>query len=336
MSTIREVAEKAGVSFTTVSHVLNNTRFVSSETRQRVMLAMRDLNYRPNAIARSLRRGETHTLGLILPDSSNPYFAEIARSVEDSAFRLGYSVIFCNSEREPDKELFYADLLCKKQVDGILFMTTAEHSGSLKLLLEQEVPLVLIDRDLPEPEVDLVLTDNCEGGRVATRHLLALGHRCIACIGGSRHQTGGGERVTGYLEALAQAGIAPQEQYIAYGDYHVESGLQGARALLQQKHPPSAIFACNDLMAIGVIHTAASLGVAIPGQLSLVGFDDIELAAYTSPPLTTVAQPKIEIGQQAVQLLIERIQDRSLAPRRLALPTRLIVRGSSGPAPNLL
>jgi LacI family transcriptional regulator len=331
MATIREVAEMAGVSFATVSHVINHTRFVSEETRERVLAAMKELDYRPNALAQSLRSGKTKTFGLILPDISNPFFAEIGRCIEDAAFKLGYSVILCNSERDPTKEEFYVEVLSKKQVDGVIFVGTTDQVESLDLLLSQELPVVVIDRDLPDLEVDAILIDNHYGGTQATRHLIDCGHRRIACIGGPSLVTPDSKRVTAYKEALIEAGLPWDERLVIRGDYHPESGYEITKLLLDQPDPPTAFFVCNDMMAFGSLRAIVNAGCQVPGDISIVGFDDIELASYFNPTLTTVAQPKVEIGIRATQLLIERIAQKSRPYQREVLPVKLIVRDSSGP-----
>src|SRR5215207_4088272 len=177
MATIRELFYSAMVSYATVSHVINNTRLFSQETRERVLEAMAALNYRPNALARSLRQGKSNTIGLVLPDSANPFFAEISRSIEDEAFKKGYSVFLCNTELDTQRELLYVDVLSKNQVDGIIFVAAGDQADSLHFLLSQEMPVVLVDRDLPGVEVDAVLTDNRQGGYLAARHLIEMGHR---------------------------------------------------------------------------------------------------------------------------------------------------------------
>src|SRR5512138_3382191 len=214
MATIREVAESAGVSYATVSHVINNTRFVTPETRERVLDAMAELNYRPNALARSLRQGKTNTIGLVLPDSANPFFAEISRSIEDEAFKKGYSVVLCNTESDMTRELFYVDLLSKKQVDGIVFVAAGDQADSLDFLLGRNMPVVMIDRNIPDVEVDAVLTDHPLGGWLATHHLIELGHTRIACIAGPSSITPGAERLIGYRKALEEAGIPFDENLI--------------------------------------------------------------------------------------------------------------------------
>src|ERR671925_487277 len=257
MATIREVAESAGVSYATVSHVINNTRFVSQETRERVQAAMDALNYRPNALARSLRQGKTNTMGLVLPDSANPFFAEISRSIEDEDFKQGYSVFLCNTELDTQRELFYVDVLSKKQVDGIIFVAAGDQADSIDFLNRQNMPVVMIDRDLPNVQVDVVLTDHQLGGILATRHLIELGHRRIACIAGPSSITPSAERITGYRKALEEAGVSYDEALILRGDYHAQSGMEITHSILNMSPRPTAIFASNDLMALGALRAAA-------------------------------------------------------------------------------
>jgi LacI family transcriptional regulator len=238
-------------------------------------------------------------------------------------------MILCNSERDPEKEFFYVEVLSKKQVDGIIFMTTSEQIDSLNLLLRNQMPVVVIDRDLPDIEVDTVFTDNRQGGYLATRHLIDLGHQKIACISGPSSLTPGGVRAIAYRQALAEAGLSPQAEFLQYGDYHADSGMEIAEYLLNLNDPPTAIFACNDLMALGVLRAAAERGLRVPEDLSVVGYDDIELVRYLTPPLTTVAQPKAEIGTRAAHLLVERITNRNYPTRRSTLPPKLVVRKST-------
>ncbi|MBA4420296.1 MAG: LacI family transcriptional regulator [Anaerolinea sp.] len=329
MPTIREVARKAGVSSATVSHVANNTRFVSEDVRERVKTAMRELNYRPNALARSLRRGETHTLGLILPDSSNPFFAEVGHAIESEAFALGYSVILCNTDNDENKERIYTEVLENKQLDGIIFVGAGENRESISQIVKNGLPLVVVDREMGNLELDTVTTENYQGGLLATQHLISLGHKVIGCITGPSNITPSADRVTGYRAALQQAGIPIEESLIARGDFHASSGYSAALQLLAHDPRPTAIFVCNDIMAIGALRAAAQLSLSVPENVAIVGFDDIELASYTTPPLTTVAQPKQEIGQLAVKLIFERMGNPSLPPRRIILSTQLVIRESS-------
>jgi LacI family transcriptional regulator len=331
MATIRDVAESAGVSYATVSHVINNTRFVTPETRERVLEAMTKLSYRPNALARSLRQGKSNTIGLVLPDSANPFFAEISRSIEDEAFKRGYSVFLCNTETDTERELFYVDVLSKKQVDGIIFVAAGDQADSLDYLLHENMPVVMIDRDVPKVEVDAVLTDNRLGGYLATRHLIELGHTHIGCIAGPSSITPGAERITGYRTALQEAGIRYDEHLVLRGDYHAMSGMEVTRTMLTMRPRPTAIFALNDLMALGALRAAAEAHYSVPKDLAIVGYDDLELARFTVPPLTTIAQPKKEIGAEAVNLLVGRMNQKGRMPSRIVLPPELIIRRSTQP-----
>jgi len=328
---MRDVAERAGVSVTTVSHVINETRPVSDELRQRVLAAIDELGYQPNVLARSLRRGETHTIGMIVPDSANPFFAELARGIEDTSFEHGYNLILCNSDGDLDKELIYADVLTEKQVDGILFVAAGVSTDHIRALQERRIPVVIVDREIPDVSVDQVLTDNARGGWLATRHLLELGHRCIGCITGPSDVTPSAERVTGYRQALSEGGIPVDEVLIVKGDFQYESGYRAARQILARDDPPTAIFTCNDLMAVGAISAAVEMGCQVPVNLSVVGFDDVRLASFANPPLTTIVQPKYEMGVLATTMLLERMRNHDIPPRRRLLDTSLLIRQSTAP-----
>jgi LacI family transcriptional regulator len=334
--TQEDVARLAGVSRATVSYVINNRTDgnvrISEETRCRVLDAVKELGYRPNVLARSLRQGQTHTIGMIVPDNTNPFFAEVARGVEDTSFQQGYSVILCNSDSDPDKELLYTNVLAEKRVDGILFVAVGMSAERICGLQERRMPVVVVDRDIPDVAVDSVMTANERGGWLATRHLIELGHRRIGCIAGPSDVTPSAERGTGYRQALREAVLSVEEELIMRGDFQYESGYQAARQLLSMDDPPTAIFACNDLMAIGAISAAVELGRQVPADLSVVGFDDVPLASFANPALTTVVQPKHEIGVVAATMLLERMQDPDKPPRRRMLNTKLVVRKSTAPA----
>lgn len=329
---MRDVAERAGVSVTSVSHVINQTRVVSDDIRERVLTAMAELGYQPNALARSLRRKETYTIGVIMTNSADPFFAEITRGVEDTCFEQGYNIILCNSDSDLDKELFYTNILTKKRVDGILFLAAGGKSTEhIRTVQERGTPLVVIDRIIPNLAVDSVLIDNARGGWQAVEHLIELGHRRIGCITGPSDLTLSAERVTGYRCALQEAGLAVDESLIVRGNFQYESGYQATRQFLVQADPPTAIFACNDLMAIGAINAANKQGWPVPSRLSVVGFDDIRLASYSNPLLTTMAQPKYEMGSIAITMLLERIHHPEMPPVQKLLDTHLVVRESTAP-----
>jgi len=326
---MRDVAQHAGVSVTTVSHVINNTRPVSYELRMRVTEAMQELGYQTNILARGLRKGETLTVGVILPDSANPFFAEVARGVEDASFMNGYSVILCNTDSNLEKERIYTDVLVKKQVDGILFIAAGLSTENIQSLLDREMPLVIVDRQVPEVNVDCVLTNNRQGGYLAAHHLISLGHRRIGCIVGPENIRSSLERLTGYRDAIQEAGLPFDKTLIVKGDFQYESGYEAAHRLLTIDDPPSAIFAFNDLMAVGALSYALEKGYPVPAGLSVVGFDDVRLAVYANPPITTVMQPKYEIGELATQILLERMKNPETDPCRRMLETRLILRKST-------
>jgi LacI family transcriptional regulator len=290
---------------------------------------MTALNYRPNALARSLRQGKTNTVGLVLPDSANPFFAEISRGIEAEAFKQGYSVFLSNTELDTQRELFYVDVLSKKQVDGIIFVAAGDQADSIDFLIRQKMPVVMIDRDLPDVQVDVVLTDHQRGGMLATRHLIELGHTRIACIAGPSSITPSADRITGYRKALEAAGLPYDERLLLRGDYHAQSGMDITQIILKMNPRPTAIFALNDLMALGALRAASEAGYSVPKDIAVVGYDDLEIARFTNPPLTTIAQPKKEIGAQAIRLLVDRIARKSHPPRRVVLAPELVVRRST-------
>ncbi|HEX2981538.1 MAG TPA: LacI family DNA-binding transcriptional regulator [Anaerolineaceae bacterium] len=329
-ATIVDVARQAGVSTATVSHVINQTRFVSDDLRDKVLQAMRDLNYRQNSLARSLRMGETRTIGLIVPDNSNPFFAEILHTIENIGFTNGYSVILCNSANDPQKEAAYINVLHAKQVDGLIFISTSHSSETLAMLGQQNEPTVIVDRDIALEGVDVVLVDNVAGGAEATRHLIELGHTRIACLTGPSLLTPSAGRVRGFYQAMAQAGLPVNAEYVIEGDFLFQSGETALQKLMALPEPPSALFACNDMMALGALQALGKLGLTCPRDLSIVGFDDIPLTTILTPALTTVAQPIEDIAAVSVNLLMNRIQHEADAePQRFVLPTRLIARDSS-------
>jgi len=329
MATIKDVAKLAGVSIATVSHVVNKTRFVSEQAKQKTFTAMEELSYKPNAVARSLRKKESRIIGLILPDNTNPYFAEIAWSIEYASRDMGYSVILCNSDGDITKESNYIDVLLEKQVDGIILVAAGESTANFLKLQEKNIPTVMVDRDSPNVNIDSIQINNALYGQIATEHLIELGHKNIACITGPRDVTPSFDRVDGYKKALKQHDIPINEDYIIRGDFKPQGGYLAACKLFTIKNTPSAIFACNDLMAFGVIHAASEHGVIIPEKLSLVGFDDIYLSTYSNPTLTTIKQPRIEMGEDAVHSLIMRMKDHEKLSRKIILNATLIKRSST-------
>lgn len=335
MSTIKDVAEAAGVSITTVSHVVNGTRRVSDTLSRRVLDAMERLDYRPNGVARSLRLGHTKTLGLITPDNSNPFFAEMARTIEDIGYQYGYSVILCNSDDDVRKQRAYIRVLIDKHVDGVIFISSAgsESGDDVHYLTDEGVKVVIVDRDDDSVPADAVLLNNEQAGYEATRHLLNLNHRRIACITGPTGLAASEQRVEGYRRALHEAGIAFDPTYVAVGDFHMESGEKAIARLLAVTPRPTAIFACNDMMAIGAMYQTRGLGLRIPEDLSIIGFDDITLARAVYPALSTMRHPKAEMARIATEFLIQRIQGQVPGEERLrvVLFAQLVSRDSCAP-----
>ncbi|MEW5960046.1 MAG: LacI family DNA-binding transcriptional regulator [Chloroflexota bacterium] len=329
MPTIYDVAARAKVSASTVSHVINDTRTVAEETRARVWQAIEALGYRPNILARGLRRRETSTIGLLVPDNSNPFFAALARAIEDAGFAQGYSVILCNSGYSEAKEATYIDVLLSKQIDGLILSPSRDHPGSLPGILDEHLPVVVVDREAGNLEVDQVLVDNELGGYLAGRRLTQLGHRRIGCIAQPANAAiSAGKRLVGFRKALAEAGVELAAEAVIHADFRYTGGEAAMRELLERELGLTAVFATNDLMAAGAINTLHHSRLQVPYDFSVIGFDDSLQAIMAFPALTTIAQPISELGQTGVALLLKRIQNPTDPPARIVLPTTLIERES--------
>jgi LacI family transcriptional regulator len=332
MSTIKDIANRAGVSTATVSYVINGTRFVSPELHDRVMSAVIELDYRPNAVAQSLRQKRTRTIGLIVPDNSNPFFAEVAKGVEDAGYEAGVSVMLCNSDGTFDRELRYLKLLRDKQVEGVIFIATTPEVDHLAGTVERRIPAVVFYRTVPQFDVDTLVVDNFGGGCLATRHLIELGHDRIACVAPASVDSPSSLRVSGFRRAMEDAGLVIDEDLIFHGDNRFAGGRDGAEHLLGTGKPFTALFAGNDVMALGAIRTFQLRGLSVPGDVSVVGFDGIALGDFVTPSLTTVLQPRYEAGRTAFRLLRERIEEGYAGPPRASeLEIRLVVRESTAP-----
>lgn len=336
MTSIRDVAVRARLSITTVSHVVNRTRFVSDASRVAVENAIRELGYVPSAVARSLKSNTTKTIGMLIPNCSNPYFAEIVRSVEDRCFGAGYNLFLCNTDDEPHRQSAYLQVLSEKRIDGMIVISTGEDRGRSALFHGMTIPMVLLDRASPHVNCDLVETDHEKGGLVATEHLIALGHQRIACIGGPQKLDPSDQRIQGWRKALFKAKLHAKASHLLWSsDFSAQGGFNAMQAILRTAQTPSAVFVCNDLMAIGALSAAHEAAIRVPHDMSVVGFDDIELARFTSPALTTVVQPKQRIGMVAVDMLLERIQGGRTDTKKVMLQPELIVRSSTAPAPRM-
>ena len=335
MSTIKDVARQAGVSTMTVSRVINNTGYIRSETRERVELAISDLGYLPNALARSLRFKQTKTIALVLTDITNPFFTTVARGVEDAAGAQGFSVLFCNTDESESAEGEYLSILLQKQVDGVLLVPTSNESRAIPLLRERGVPVVTLDRRVSDPSVDAVRGDSERGAYDLVRHLIDLGHTRIAVLTSAHSVSTVTDRVAGYRRALSERGLAIDPRLICCSDdFSTEGGYRATQRLLALQPRPTAIFGTTNFIAFGAFRAMRQAGLQVPEQISLVTFDDLPDSWLMLPFLTTVNQPAYAIGQQATELLFDRLEGRgSLAARTIILPGELIVRRSSAPPP---
>ena len=330
MATIKDVAALAGISYTTVSHVVNKTRPVSEEVRLKVEAAIKSLDYVPSAVARSLKAKTTATIGLLVPNSLNPYFAELARGIEDYCERNGYCVILCNSDDNPDKQRSYLRVLLEKRIDGLIVASAGGDSGLAQGLAGVKTPMVIVDRGLEGVDADLVRIDHEYGAYLATRHLLELGHRDIATIGGPASTSVAQMRQAGFARALKEAGVEVAPSRMLESDFTSTGGYNAASILLE-RNPPSAIFAGNDMIGIGVLRAAAERNVRVPAELSVIGFDDIQMSRYVYPALTTVGQSILQLGEMAAEVLLRRIATPDQATDQRIVTPSIVLRESTAP-----
>ncbi|MEH7108568.1 LacI family DNA-binding transcriptional regulator [Bacillus sp. JJ1764] len=303
MSTIKDVAVEAKVSVATVSRVLNNSGYVNEDTRKRVLNAISKLNYMPNEIARSLFKKQSKTVALIVPDINNPFFPEVARAIEDVMSSQEYTLILCNSDEQVEKEIMYLDVMKQKYVDGIIIVT---NTLTPKHIESRDIPLVALDRPISK-DIPSVYVNNFQGASQAVRYLKDIGCRKIAHIRGPKNIINAQERYQGYLaEVENETWFTPE--LIVNGDYNIAKTTEATLKLLTNHPDVDGIFAGNDYMAVGVLKTAIKLGIKVPEELSIIGFDGIQLCRLTSPEITTIAQPIYELGHKAAELLLEMIE----------------------------
>lgn len=306
--TIRYVARLAKVSTATVSFVSNGKARVSERLKRRVMEAMEALDYHPSQVARSLRSARTHTLGVVIPQLTNPFFGEIMRGVEDEARKCGYSVIFSNSNEDPELERRQLNTLFARRVDGVLLSSSNALPGGH--LAKRRFPLIYVDRTPPGFSGIAVISDNLGASQEATRHLLNLGHTRIAIITGPLNLPVCTERLEGFRRALQEAGLPLPDEYLECGDFRSESGYRSGCNLLGLANPPTAVFCCNNSMTLGLMRALGELDIPCPERMSVLGFDDFEWAASFRPKLSAVAQPTYEMGRLATEILIRKIQQK--------------------------
>ena len=331
MASLQEVAKRARVSIATVSRVLNKSDKVVPETRAVVEQALLDLGYRPSRVARRLRmnRGHAHLVGLIIPDIQNPFYAEIARGVEDAAYASEYALILCNSDENIEKEKFYLDVMRDESVDGIVRPPFDDTDVAVLEMVKTGIPVVCVDRSHAKVKTDLVEVDNYQGALEAVRHLIDKGHKSIALIEGRTQVSTSRERRRGYLDALAAHQIAPRKELMRAGDFKQDSGRVLTNELLDLRKPPTALFVCNNLMTVGALGALHQRGLRVPTDMALVGFDDLPWAEALDPPPTVVRQPAYEVGRQAMELLLKRIMEPGRPPVTVRLRPELVIRRST-------
>jgi len=331
MPTIIEVAQRAKVSIATVSNVIRGTRHVSPALESRVREAISSLDYYPNEIARGLKVKQTRMLGIIIPDITNPFFPEIIRGAEDTAFDRGYFLVTANTDDQVERERRILSALRSYRVDGILLASaTRGKAGHIKSIIQAGISVVCLDRSLPGVKTDAVLLDNVLGSREGVRHLIQIGHRRIGIITGPTCLQTGRERLRGYEEAHNEAGIAIDRNLVLEGDFRDESGYRLTKEIFRKRTKPTAIFVCNGVMAVGVLKAIDEIGIRCPQDIALATFDDLTVDRSFHPHLTVVVQPSYDIGSLGATLLMDRIEGKSKKnPTTVRVAPKLIVREST-------
>ncbi|PRY20950.1 LacI family transcriptional regulator [Aliiruegeria haliotis] len=328
MVSIKDVAKAAGVSVSTVSHVINKTRFVAPDTRSAVEKAVDDLGYEPSYLARALKSNRTRTIGMLVTSSTNPFFAEIVSGVEEGCFQAGYSLILCNAGDQPGRQRSYLKTLMQKRIDALVVMTVnrdPDFQSELDRLTN--LPRAVLDSD-PMPHACAIGDDSILGGRLAAEYLAGRGHRRIGCLSGPERHTRSDDRLSGFRDGLAQAGLSLDPGLVAAGELSARGGYEAMRALIERGALPDALFAFNDLMAMGAYKAVAEEGLAVPGDISIIGYDDLEIASYLQPGLTTIRQPGFNLGLEAAEILIRNLESGIGLPDVIQKKPELVVRES--------
>lgn len=334
MATMKDIARLAQVSTSTVSHVINGSRFVSDEIREKVVRIVAELNYTPSAVARSLKVRETKTIGLLVTATNNPFFAEVMAGVEQYCQQHQYNLIIATTGGDAKRLQQNLQTLMHKQVDGLLLMCgDSRFQADIELAIS--LPLVVMDWWFTELNADKILENSALGGYLATKALIDAGHRKIGIITGNLKKSVAQNRLQGYKNALSEAKIALNPHWIVESHFDFEGGVLGIQSLLTQSSRPTAVFCCSDTIAVGAYQAIQQQGLRIPQDLSIMGYDDIELARYLSPPLSTICQPKAELGKLAVEALLQRIKNPNENYRTLVLEPTCILRGSISTPSNI-
>ena len=327
--TSQDVAREAGVSRQTVSRAINDRTEISPETRSRILAIVERMGYRPSSIARGLATQRTRTIGLVIPDVANPFFSEVARGAEQTAYAEGYTVFLCNTDENPDRELAILNLLEEQRVDGVVLCSSRLDEETLQTTVARHPTVVLVNRLLKGSEVGTVLLEDKLGAQILTQHLINTGHKAIGFMSGPAASTSGLKRAEGYFAALAAAALPHNSGWIQPCAPTVDGGHEATTILLNQHPELTAIVGYNDLVAIGAVQACTDLGRVVPDSLAITGFDDIPLAALVTPPLTTCRVPRYEVGAQAMRLLLDRVNGCTDECEAIFLPPTLVVRASA-------
>jgi len=327
--TIRDVATLAGVSHQTVSRVINNSDRVTPETRRRVEAAIEELGYRPSRLAQSLVTQKTRTVGLVVADITNPFFFEVARGVQDAALEQGYNVFVCNTDDNPLGEKNILSLLASQEVDGVIMATASSSDEELLTFLDNYKPIVIINREIDHPKASIVNVDICKGAKLAIEHLIERGHQNIGMLTHEGHDPNTVRRVLGYRETLLQNGITPNEDWLILAPPNLAGGYESTQHLLKNNSTVSAIFTYNDLMAIGALRSCHDMGLSVPDDCAIMGFDDIKFSAMQSPALSSIRYAKYAIGQMAMTRLLKIIDEPQEIFPSIGVDVELVIREST-------
>ncbi|MDC0612497.1 substrate-binding domain-containing protein [Vibrio sp.] len=329
MATMKDIARIAGVSTSTVSHVINKSRYVSDEISHKVLKVAAELNYSPSALARSLKVNRTHTFGMLMTSSTNPFFGEVVKGVERSCYQKGYNLILCNTEGDSERMKTSIDTLLQKRVDGLILMCPTLSGDKPNLFANYpDIPVVVMDWGPIAFSCDKIQDNSYKGGQIATQYLIDNGHKQIGCITGPLTNHQAIVRFDGYKQAMQNNELSINADWVAHGDFSCQSGYEAFHHLAQNSSLPSAIFVSNDMMAMGVLKAAHELNIAIPEQVSIIGYDDIHIANFMTPPLTTIHQPKYRLGQAAVETLVDRLASPGKESCVIELEPTLVARES--------
>ncbi|QIR95991.1 substrate-binding domain-containing protein [Vibrio alginolyticus] len=330
MATMKDIAKLAGVSTSTVSHVINKTRFVSEEISERVTNAAKELNYyAPSALARSLKVNRTKTIGMLVTTSTNPFFGEVVKGVERSCYQKGYSLILCNTEGDNERMRQSINTLLQKRVDGLILMCSSLEGERIDVFERYpDIPVVVMDWGPMLFTSDKIQDNSLRGGYLAAKYLIDCGHTEIGCITGPLIKHQAQMRYEGYKRAMNESGLEFNANWIIESDFECEGGYQAFKKMAQRGALPSSIFVSNDMMAMGVINAANELDIKVPDDLSIIGYDDIHIAKFMSPSLTTIHQPKYRLGQAAVETLVRKLDEKSTEAQVVQLEPTLVERKS--------